>query len=96
MIIFLGNGIIDQTDFLGFVKQIQQAAPEAVDEDLTRDLEEAFKVFDLDGDGFITREELKVAMEMIGEHVTEDQITELILLADTDQDEKINYEGKQE
>lgn len=54
----------------------------------------AFKVFDLDGDGFITREELKIAMEMIGEHVTEEQIDQVILMADTDHDEKINYEGK--
>lgn len=50
-------------------------------------------MFDLDGDGFITREELKVAMEMIGEHVTEEQIDQVILMADTDHDEKINYEG---
>lgn len=58
------------------------------------DLAAAFKVFDLDGDGFITREELKIAMEMIGEHVTEEQIDQVILMADTDHDEKINYEGK--
>ncbi|KAJ8942232.1 hypothetical protein NQ314_010132 [Rhamnusium bicolor] len=60
------NEIIDENDFLSFVKQIQQLAPGLGDEDLTRDLSAAFKVFDLDGDGFITRDELKVAMEMIG------------------------------
>lgn len=53
----------------------------------------AFKVFDLDGDGFITRDELKVAMEMIGEDITEEQLTQVIIMADTDHDGKINYEG---
>ncbi|XP_023020279.2 ecdysone-induced protein 63F 1 [Leptinotarsa decemlineata] len=87
-----GIDIIDQNDFLSFVKTIQQATPGPEDEDLTRDLTAAFKVFDLDGDGFITREELKVAMEMIGETVTDEQIDQVIVLADTDKDGKINYE----
>lgn len=53
----------------------------------------AFKVFDLDNNGYITRDELKAAMETIGEAVTEQQLTELITLADTDKDGRINYEG---
>jgi Ca2+-binding EF-hand superfamily protein len=33
-------------------------------------------------------------MEMIGEDVTESQLTEILHLADLDKDNKINYEGK--
>ncbi|KAJ8937432.1 hypothetical protein NQ318_000101 [Aromia moschata] len=88
-----GNELIDENDFLSFIKQIQLSAPDLVDEDLTRDLNAAFKVFDLDGDGYITREELKVAMEMIGENITEEQLTQVIVMADTDHDGRINYEG---
>ncbi|KAJ8917694.1 hypothetical protein NQ315_005141 [Exocentrus adspersus] len=88
-----GNELIDENDFLSFVKQIQQLVPSlGEDEDMTRDLMAAFKVFDLDGDGFITREELKIAMEMIGEEITEEQLTQVIVMADTDHDGKINYE----
>lgn len=90
---FPGNELIDENDFLSFVKQIQQLSPSLGEEDASRDLMAAFKVFDLDGDGFITREELKIAMEMIGEDITEDQLTQVIIMADTDHDGKINYEG---
>ncbi|VEN58410.1 unnamed protein product [Callosobruchus maculatus] len=86
-----GSELIDENDFLTFVKQMQLALPEVAD-DVTRDLGAAFRVFDLDGDGFITREELKTAMEMIGEPLTETQLTNLIRTADLDHDNRINYE----
>ncbi|CAH1118911.1 unnamed protein product [Phaedon cochleariae] len=87
-----GGDIIDQNDFLTFIKQIQQPSHGDVDEDLTGDLTAAFQVFDLDGDGFISREELKIAMDMIGEEITEDQLDHAIEVADTDKDGRINYE----
>lgn len=53
-----------------------------------------FRVFDRDGNGFISRDELQTAMEMIGEPLNETQLTQLLAIADLDQDGKINYEGK--
>lgn len=53
-----------------------------------------YRVFDQDNNGYITRDELQKAMEMIGENVTESQVTEMLALADLDKDGKINYEGK--
>lgn len=52
-----------------------------------------FRVFDRDGNGFITRDELRIAMEMIGENVTEKQVSDMLAIADLDKDGKINYEG---
>lgn len=52
------------------------------------------RVFDRDGNGFITRDELQTAMEMIGEPLNETQLSQLLAIADLDQDGKINYEGK--
>lgn len=52
------------------------------------------RVFDRDGNGYITRDELKSAMDMIGENVTEYQLNEMLELADADKDGRINYEGK--
>lgn len=53
-----------------------------------------YRVFDRDGNGFITRDELQTAMEMIGEPLTETQLTQLLAIADLDQDGRIDYEGK--
>lgn len=52
------------------------------------------RVFDRDGNGFITRDELQTAMEMMQETVTEHQVNEMLQLADLDKDGKINYEGR--
>lgn len=54
------------------------------------------RVFDRDGNGYITRDELQIAMEMMQENVTETQVNEMLQLADLDKDGKINYEGKRE
>ncbi|XP_055378703.1 calcium-binding protein E63-1 isoform X3 [Condylostylus longicornis] len=95
-----GNGLIDETEFLQWVSKIQALRDESEestskadpDDDITQDLVAAFRVFDRDGNGFITRDELQTAMEMIGENLTEAQVTELLTIADLDKDGKINYE----
>ncbi|XP_050304524.1 calcium-binding protein E63-1 [Anthonomus grandis grandis] len=87
-----GKELIDENDFLKFVKQIQEMCPirmKSGEDD--QDLLAAFKVFDMDNDGFITKDELRIAMEMIGEDVTEDQLDHIMEVADTDKDGKINY-----
>ena len=43
---------------------------------------------------FLLQDELKEAMEMIGEPVTEQELNNLIELADIDHDGRIDYEGK--
>lgn len=88
--------MIDENEFLTWIKQIQELRPESKSEDDgSKELLEAFRVFDLDNNGYITRDELRTAMEKIGEPVTEMQLTEFINMADTDKDGKINYEGKE-
>jgi calmodulin len=37
---------------------------------------------------------MKTAMDMIGESVTDMELNDLLALADSDHDGKINYEGK--
>ncbi|XP_055536913.1 calcium-binding protein E63-1 isoform X4 [Wyeomyia smithii] len=104
-----GSGLIDETEFLQWVARIQAlkedsstsssssstSATQAADDDLTQDLVAAFRVFDRDGNGYITRDELKSAMDMIGENVTEYQLNEMLELADADKDGRINYEDFQ-
>ncbi|XP_059615653.1 calcium-binding protein E63-1 isoform X3 [Phlebotomus argentipes] len=101
-----GNGLIDEAEFLQWIARIQAIKDESAsssssassnqpvseEDDITQDLIAAFRVFDRDGNGFITRDELQTAMDMIGETVTEAQLTEMLALADLDKDGRINYE----
>ncbi|XP_044731802.1 calcium-binding protein E63-1 isoform X2 [Chrysoperla carnea] len=91
-----GNGRIDETEFLQWISRIQALSHEADDEgdsdDGTKDLIAAFRVFDRDRNGYITMDELRSAMDMIGEPVTDAQLSDLLSIADVDKDGKINYE----
>ena len=49
------------------------------------------KQFDKDGNGYITKDELKQAL---GDTMTSKDIEELMKRADTNHDGKVNYEGK--
>ncbi|KAE8703417.1 hypothetical protein F3Y22_tig00110469pilonHSYRG00002 [Hibiscus syriacus] len=51
-----------------------------------------FKVFDRDGNGFITAAELAQSMEKLGLSLTVEELTEMIMEADTDGDGKISFE----
>lgn len=89
-----GDDLIDENEFLHWVKRIQSLRPEEqVDDETAKNVRAAFKVFDLDQDGFITRDELRNAMQTIGENVSEEQLGEFMELADTNRDGKISYEG---
>ena len=48
----------------------------------------------MDGNGFITAGELRRVMTGIGEALTDAEVNEMLRAADTNNDGKINYEGK--
>ena len=47
-------------------------------------LEEAFALFDIDGNGFISLDELTAVMQSLGKDCTEEDIKEMLELADKD------------
>ena len=51
---------------------------------------EAFAVFDVDKDGYITKSELRQVMNRLGENLTDKQLDAMIKEADKDGDGKIN------
>jgi len=53
---------------------------------------EAFRVFDKDGNGFISASELRHVMANLGEKMTDEEVDEMIKEADLDGDGQINYE----
>ena len=57
-------------------------------------LMEAFRVFDVDQNGFISADELREIMKNLGQKLSEDEIEEMISEADKDGDGQLNIEGK--
>ncbi|GFY42243.1 calcium-binding protein E63-1 [Trichonephila inaurata madagascariensis] len=81
-----GDRLLSEDEFLSWM------AHQSVQEDVMADLMAAFRVFDKDRNGYITRDELRTAMEMIGEPMSEEQLDLMIRATDIDNDGKINYE----
>ena len=81
-----GSGTIDFPEFLTMM------ARKMKDTDSEEEILEAFKVFDKDGNGFISAAELRHIMTNLGEKLTDEEVDEMIREADIDGDGQINYE----
>ena len=87
MIHISGNGTIDFPEFLTMM------ARKMKDTDSEEEIREAFRVFDKDGNGFISAAELRHVMTNLGEKLTDEEVDEMIREADIDGDGQVNYEG---
>ncbi|WFD06363.1 hypothetical protein MVES1_001708 [Malassezia vespertilionis] len=81
-----GDGTIDFPEFLTMM------ARKMKDTDSEEEIKEAFKVFDKDGNGFISAAELRHVMTNLGEKLSDQEVEEMIREADTDGDGQINYD----
>jgi calmodulin len=81
-----GNDTVDFPEFLSLM------ARKMKDVDVEEELIEAFKVFDRDGNGFISHAELSHVMTNLGQRLTDEEVDEMIRMADIDGDGQINYE----
>ncbi|GIY79542.1 calcium-binding protein E63-1 [Caerostris extrusa] len=82
-----GDRLLNEEEFLAWMSH------QSVQDDVMADLMAAFRVFDKDRNGYITRDELRTAMETIGEPMSEEQLDLMIRATDIDNDGRINYEG---
>ncbi|KAJ8309527.1 hypothetical protein KUTeg_014401 [Tegillarca granosa] len=80
---FDGSG---QIEFNEFIKMMSKANKE-------QDLREAFKVFDKNGDGKISKMELKTVLESLGQHLTDRELDDMMNEADTNHDGAVDFEG---
>ena len=62
------------------------------DSDREEEIRQAFNVFDVDSDGFISLEELKKVMISLGENLTTNELNSMIKEADRDMDGKISFQ----
>ncbi len=84
-----GDGLIGFPEFLTLMATKMNDIAEA------REYSEMFRIFDKDGNGFITAAELRHIMTNLGERrtgVTDEEVDEMIRKADIDGDGNINYE----
>ena len=75
-----GNGSVDFTDFLSMMTKMKAEM-----------IKEGFKVFDRDGDGFITTAELREVLVKLGLMVSDEDAEEMIREADADGDGRVSY-----
>ena len=78
------NGAIDFNEFIDMMIKRRDCSDD--------DVAHAFKVFDRDGDGLISEEELRLTMSNLGEPLTEAEVRSMIAEADLDGDGKINLQ----
>ena len=82
-----GSGAIDFQEFLTLLARQMREASGADEEELR----EAFRVFDQDQNGFISRDELRHVLQNLGERLSDEELAEMLREADVDGDGQINY-----
>ena len=86
-----GNETIDFPQFLTMM------ARKLKDPDPEKEMREAFRVFDMDGNGLISPDELKQVMLSLvlreEEELTDGEVDEMLREVDTDGDGQVSYDG---
>lgn len=82
------NGKIDYPEFLTLM------ARQLNDKDTEEYINEAFQVFDKEGDGYLSIAELRYVLTSIGEKLTDEEIEEIIGEADPNEDGQVKHQGK--
>ena len=80
------DGTIDFHEFLTMM------ARKMKDTDSEEEIREAFRVFDKDGNGFISAAELRHIMTNLGEKLPDVEVDEMLREGDIDGDGQVNYE----
>lgn len=77
---------------IGFPEFLTMMARHTKEHDVDEELLEAFKVFDMDGDGFISASELRHVMTNLGGERTKEEVEELIREMNIDGGSRVNCE----
>ena len=81
-----GNMEIEFPEFLQLMARNMQ------DIDEEKLIQTGFNVFDADGDGQVSLEDLRSVMQSLGEQMTDDQLNDIINEIDTNGDKQMSFE----
>lgn len=82
-----GDNEIDFEEFL-----ILMSSNKSKDDDPDRELKEAFKVFDADGNGKISKSEMKELMKKLGQKLSDEEIEAMMNEVDSDKSGEIDFQ----
>eukprot|EP00937_MAST-01D_sp_MAST-1D-sp2_P004005 g4005.t1 len=81
-----GSGSIDFLEFLTMM------ARKMKDKDSDQEIKACFKLFNKDGRGYVTREQLRMILTNLGEPLSVEEVDDIINEADMDSDNQITYD----
>ncbi|GFO35327.1 calmodulin [Plakobranchus ocellatus] len=81
------NGFIDYPEFEAMMLKKGLKTREEEEEEMKN----AFKVFDRNGDGYVSTSELRETMASLGEPLTQEELEDMISEADKNNDGRIDY-----
>ncbi|MBA0570692.1 hypothetical protein Golob_004308 [Gossypium lobatum] len=81
-----GNVAVEFAEFFNLM------AKKMKETDAEEELQEAFKVFDKDQNGYISANELRHVMINLGEKLSDEEVEQMIKEADLDGDGQVNYD----
>ena len=79
------NGTIDYEEFVEMMVKTED------EDEVVDDITQAFKVFDRDGDGLISADEIRQTMNNLGEELTEAEVKAMVAEADDNGDGLIDF-----
>ncbi|SDY10438.1 calmodulin [Amycolatopsis xylanica] len=81
-----GDGEVDFEEFVALLRRLDKGEAKKAE------LQAIFAEFDADGDGFISHAEYKQVVTRLGENITDEQVSELFALTDSDDDKLITFD----
>lgn len=83
------NGVVEYDEFITMMQRFADQPPDVAT--LDERVQEAFRVFDLDGNGFIDKHELKHVMKRLGETLNDNDLDAMFNEADINGDGQIDF-----
>lgn len=84
------NGFVEYDEFITMMRRASKEHDSVNNEDARK--REAFAVFDMDGNGYIDKHELKYVMRRLGENLSDDDLKAMFSEADINGDGLIDYD----
>ena len=81
-----GSGSADFGEFVELMIK-REAEKETID-----DLKQVFRVFDKDGNGYVSTSEIKFVLNSVGLHFSDEEILEMVQEADIDGDQHVSFD----